>query len=107
MAGLMVAMQFVDKIAGNAFDFHLYLLQLGREHFDNLIPGAVFFFAVVKQRVDNDMVVLPDDLVFDTTAENFTVKFQELDEGEHIIAVRIKDDIGNTTYKTFAIHVSD
>ncbi len=48
---------------------------------------------------------LPDDLVFDTTEESFTILTEELEPGEHILAVRISDDVGNTTYKTFELSV--
>jgi len=44
---------------------------------------------------------LPDDLVYDTTDENFTIVVEDVKAGEHIIAVRISDDVGNATYKTF------
>jgi len=49
---------------------------------------------------------LPDDLVYDTTDENFTIVVEDVQIGEHIIAVRISDDVGNTTYKTFEFVIS-
>jgi hypothetical protein len=49
---------------------------------------------------------VPDDLVYDTTIEDFTIVIEELDAGEHIIAVRVSDDVGNTTYKTFEVTVA-
>ena len=48
---------------------------------------------------------LPDDLVFDTIEESFTILTEELEPGEHILAVKISDDVGNTTYKTFELSV--
>ncbi|MEN6338159.1 MAG: hypothetical protein ABFE01_28210 [Phycisphaerales bacterium] len=48
---------------------------------------------------------LPDDFVFDTTDESFTILTDDLEPGEHIIAVRIKDDVDNVTYKTFELSV--
>ena len=48
---------------------------------------------------------VPDDLVYDTTDENFTVVIEDLKAGEHIIAVRASDDVGNTTYKTFEVEM--
>jgi outer membrane protein assembly factor BamB len=48
---------------------------------------------------------IPDDLVYDTIDENFTIVIDELEAGEHILAVRIKDDVGNTTYKTFELNL--
>jgi len=50
---------------------------------------------------------LPDDLVYDTTDENFTIVVEDVQAGEHILTVRISDDVGNTTYKTFEFNVSD
>jgi len=50
---------------------------------------------------------LPDDLVFDTTDEDFTIVIQDLKPGEHIIALKIADDIGNETYKTFEVEVKE
>ena len=46
---------------------------------------------------------LPDDLIFDTTDESFTIVTEELAPGEHIIALRISDSAGNTTYRTFEV----
>lgn len=48
---------------------------------------------------------LPDDLIFDATDESFTIVTEELEAGEHIIALKISDDVGNTTYKTFEVSV--
>jgi hypothetical protein len=48
---------------------------------------------------------VPDDLVYDTTDEDFTIVAEQLDAGEHIIAVRVSDDVGNTTYKTFEVTI--
>jgi hypothetical protein len=49
---------------------------------------------------------VPDDLVYDTTEEDFTIVIEQLDAGEHIIAVRVSDDVGNTTHKTFEVTVT-
>lgn len=49
---------------------------------------------------------LPDDFVFDTTDESFTIVTDELQPGEHVIALRIKDDVDNVTYKTFELSVT-
>jgi hypothetical protein len=43
---------------------------------------------------------VPDDLVYDTTDENFTIVIDDLKPGEHVIAIRASDDVGNTTYQT-------
>jgi len=48
---------------------------------------------------------IPDDLVYDTMEENLTIVIEKLEPGEHIIAIRVSDDIGNTTYKTFEVNI--
>lgn len=48
---------------------------------------------------------VPDDFVYDTTDEDFTIVIEQLDAGEHIIAVKVCDAVGNTTYKTFEVTV--
>jgi hypothetical protein len=52
------------------------------------------------------IAAMPDDLVYDTTEENFTIVIEGLEAGEHILALRISDDVGNTTYKTFDFDLS-
>jgi hypothetical protein len=49
---------------------------------------------------------LPDDFVCDTTDESFTISTGELTPGEHVVALRITDDVGNATYKTFELSVA-
>jgi outer membrane protein assembly factor BamB len=49
---------------------------------------------------------VPDDFVYDTTVEDFTIVIEKLDGGEHIIAVKASDDVGNTTHKTFEVTVA-
>jgi outer membrane protein assembly factor BamB len=48
---------------------------------------------------------LPDDMVYDTTDESFAVVIDDLETGEHVIAIRISDAVGNTTYKTFELNL--
>lgn len=43
---------------------------------------------------------IPDDLVYDTMDENFTLIVEDVKPGEHVLAVRVKDDVGNVTYRT-------
>jgi len=49
---------------------------------------------------------MPDDMVYDTTEEDFTIVIEKLQLGEHIITIRISDDVGNETYKTFEVIVN-
>ncbi len=48
---------------------------------------------------------LPDDLVCDTTEESFAITVEDLDPGEHVLALRITDDVGNTTFKSFELNL--
>ncbi|UCE47392.1 MAG: hypothetical protein JSW47_17550, partial [Phycisphaerales bacterium] len=49
---------------------------------------------------------IPDDLVYDTTDESFTIrvdKEKKLPAGDHVLTIRVRDAIGNTTYKSFEV----
>jgi hypothetical protein len=51
---------------------------------------------------------VPDDLVYDTTDENFTVKIdaeKNLPKGDHVLTIKVSDAVGNTTYKTLEVNV--
>ncbi|MGD9110018.1 MAG: hypothetical protein PVG93_03665 [Phycisphaerales bacterium] len=48
---------------------------------------------------------VPDDLVYDTTNETVTIALEELGTGEHVLAVKASDDVGNVTYKTIELLV--
>jgi len=51
---------------------------------------------------------VPDDLVYDTTDENFTMRIdaeKELPKGDHVLTVRVSDAVGNTTYKSLEVNV--
>jgi hypothetical protein len=58
----------------------------------------------VEYTIDSDanwLGVLPDDLVYDTTTEDFTIIADDLTPGQHVIALRLADDEGNTAYKSY------
>ena len=48
---------------------------------------------------------LPDDGVCDTTEESFTITLEDLEPGEHVLALRVADDVGNVTHKTFELSI--
>ncbi|MGD0786133.1 MAG: hypothetical protein ABR969_10020 [Sedimentisphaerales bacterium] len=54
---------------------------------------------------DDWISVLPDDNVFDTITENFTIKLQDLKPGQHVLAINTSDAEGNIRYKTFEIDI--
>ncbi|MHC5083072.1 MAG: hypothetical protein ACYTET_03935 [Planctomycetota bacterium] len=51
------------------------------------------------------MSTLPDDLIYDTLDEQFTIRLDDLESGEHVIAVKISDDLKNIRYKTFEVTI--
>lgn len=49
---------------------------------------------------------VPDDLVYDTTEEVFTIKVdkeKKLPAGDHVLTIKASDAVGNTTYKTLEV----
>lgn len=63
----------------------------------------------VSYTVDSNkdwMGALPLDSVYDTTEENFKILIEDLEEGEHIIALKISDDLDNTMYKTIEVDIA-
>ena len=53
---------------------------------------------------------VPDDLVYDTTMENFTIAIDSekfLSKGDHVLTLRVSDTNGNITYKTFEINIDE
>ncbi len=48
---------------------------------------------------------VPQDLVYDTTEEQITIGLEELKAGEHVVSIRARDSVGNTTYKTVELNV--
>jgi hypothetical protein len=75
-----------------------------------LVSDELSAIGQVHYTVDSNAqwkATVPDDLVYDTTEEEFTIVIEDLAPGEHIITVKVSDDIGNTTYKTFEINSKD
>ncbi|MCP4258570.1 MAG: hypothetical protein GY774_13885 [Planctomycetes bacterium] len=58
---------------------------------------------------DDWVGTVPDDLVYDTLDENFTIKIdpeeEELSKGDHILTIKVSDSVGNTTYKTVDVNI--
>jgi len=50
---------------------------------------------------------LPEDSVYDTSTESLRIIVEDLEPGEHVISLRVADAVGNVTYKSFVVTVSD
>jgi hypothetical protein len=48
---------------------------------------------------------VPQDLVYDTTEEKISIELEELKVGEHVVSIRAKDSVGNTTYRSIELNV--
>ncbi len=54
---------------------------------------------------DKWKLVVPEDMVFDTTSEKFRFTVTDLQEGKHVISLKAEDNLGNAAYKSFVIEV--
>ncbi|MGA2322418.1 MAG: hypothetical protein ABSG22_01055 [Sedimentisphaerales bacterium] len=64
----------------------------------------------VEYTVDSDanwIGIVPDDLIYDTTSEDFTILVEKLSAGQHVISLKLADAVGNTTYKTYEVNIED
>ena len=64
----------------------------------------------VEYTVDSDtnwIGTVPDDLIYDSTSEDFTIVVDKLSAGQHIISLKLVDAVGNTAYKTYEVNIED
>ena len=57
---------------------------------------------------DDWIGTVPDDLVYDTLEESFTIKIdteEDLPTGDHILTIKVSDAVGNTTYRTVDVNI--
>jgi len=62
----------------------------------------------VDYTVDSDtnwISIVPDDAIYDTTSEDFTVSLENLSAGQHVLALRFADSVNNTSHKSYEITV--
>jgi hypothetical protein len=62
----------------------------------------------VQYTVDSDSEwksVMPADGMFDSTREMLAFEIKGLSRGEHVIAIRVADDIDNTMYKSYVVEI--
>ncbi|MHC4552605.1 MAG: hypothetical protein ACYSUT_07555 [Planctomycetota bacterium] len=51
------------------------------------------------------IATLPDDFVYDTRSESFTIELTDLDSGDSVVAVAVSDDLKNTRFQTFEVTI--
>ncbi|MFA9477971.1 hypothetical protein ACERK3_06625 [Phycisphaerales bacterium AB-hyl4] len=70
---------------------------------DALSPIQSIAYAV--NNTDEYTPVLPDDLIFDSTRERFSVTIPNLDSGQHVVTLRVRDARGNTRHEAVMVDV--
>ena len=48
--------------------------------------------------------ILPEDLIFDSTRESFTVTISDLAPGPHVVTLRVADSRGNVGYQAVTLN---
>jgi hypothetical protein len=51
--------------------------------------------------------IIPDDMLFDTKQESFTIEVKDLAAGRHIIAVEISDALDNKRYESVIVEIGE
>ena len=73
-----------------------------------LVEDALTAIGNVSYTVNSNedwITTLPCDMVYDTVTEDFAIVIRDLEKGEHIIALKISDDLSNTVYKTYDVEI--
>ncbi|RKY07489.1 MAG: hypothetical protein DRP56_05620 [Planctomycetota bacterium] len=73
-----------------------------------LVEDGFSVLGAVRYTVDSNekpITALPEDLVYDTLAETFSIRIEDLSSGDHVIAFSVADDLGNTRYKTYEVTI--
>lgn len=73
-----------------------------------LVEDAFSVLGSVRYTVNSNekwVTAMPDDLVYDTLSESFTIRIENLEPGDHVIAFAISDDLGNIRYKTYEVTI--
>ncbi|MFW6060286.1 MAG: hypothetical protein ACODAQ_08890, partial [Phycisphaeraceae bacterium] len=78
-------------------------IELAGEAVDKLSPIASIAYAV--DDAEEYAPILPDDLIFDSTRERWSVTLSDLSPGQHVVTLRVRDQRGNTTHKAMMIDV--
>lgn len=76
-------------ITGVAVDRHSRIASIGHalNHAENYEP------------------ILPEDMIFDSTREPWSVTLSGLDSGQHVVTLRVRDQRGNTSYESLVVEI--
>ncbi|HLB72764.1 MAG TPA: hypothetical protein VJJ98_01980 [Sedimentisphaerales bacterium] len=79
--------------------------------FDFEVADLLSAIGKVEYTIDSNtdwIGTVPNDLVYDTTDEKFTVRIdtkEDMPAGAHVVTIRASDAVGNITYKTLDVTV--
>jgi len=77
--------------------------------FDFQVADLLSAIAKVEYTIDSNtdwIGTVPNDLVYDTTDETFTLRIdakEDMPPGDHVLTIKASDAVGNITYKTFDV----
>jgi hypothetical protein len=80
--------------------------------FETEVVDQLSAIAKLEYTIDSNsdwIGTVPDDLVYDTTKEHFTIQIdteKDLSKGDHILSIRVSDAVGNTTYKSYEVNMN-
>ncbi|MCE5187231.1 MAG: hypothetical protein LLF76_14005 [Planctomycetaceae bacterium] len=102
----------IDNTAPEVTQSDIAILARGAGGYDALVKltvqDALSVLGSVQYTVDSNekwQTALPDDLVYDTLTETFSIRIEKLKPGPHVIAVVVGDDAENTRYKSWEVNV--
>jgi hypothetical protein len=79
--------------------------------FDFEVADLLSAIGKVEYTIDSNtdwIGTVPNDLVYDTTDEKFTVRIdtkEDMPAGAHVVTIKASDAVGNITYKTLDVTV--
>ena len=108
LTGSRISDVFVNDNSAPEIKWAHLLVEDGNVKAEMLIEDAFSVLGSVRYTVDSNekwITAMPDDLVYDTLSEAFTIRIEGLDSGDHVIAFSVADDLGNTRYKTYEVTI--
>ena len=108
LTGSRISDVFVNDNGAPEIKWAHLLVEDGSVTAEMLIEDAFSVLGSVRYTVDSNekwITAMPDDLVYDTLSEAFTIRIEGLDSGDHVIAFSVADDLQNTRYKTYEVTI--
>ena len=108
LTGSRISDVFVNDNSAPEIKWAHLLVENGTVVAKMIIEDTFSVLGSVRYTVDSNekwITAMPDDLVYDTLSETFTIRIENLDSGDHVIAFSVADDLQNTRYKTYEVTI--